>query len=43
MPIVALDLYNKFGLVPGGDILSGPGFVTKENADQTAALAGKYR
>jgi simple sugar transport system substrate-binding protein len=43
MPIIALDLYNKFGLVPGGDILSGPGFVTKENADQTAELAGKYR
>lgn len=43
MPIIALDLYNKYGLVPGGDILSGPGFVTKENAAQVKELAGRYR
>ena len=43
MPVIALDLYNKYGLVPGGDILSGPGFVTKANAEQVESLAGEYR
>jgi simple sugar transport system substrate-binding protein len=43
LPVVALDLYTKYGLVPGADVLSGPGFVTAENADAVAALAGTYR
>jgi simple sugar transport system substrate-binding protein len=43
MPIVALDLYKKYGLMPATDILSGPGFVTKSNADAVAKLAGQYR
>jgi simple sugar transport system substrate-binding protein len=43
LPIVGLHLYNKYRLVPGADVLSGPGFVTKANADAVAALAGKYR
>ena len=43
MPIIALDLYTKFGLVPASDILSGPGFVTKDTVAKVQALAGKYR
>jgi simple sugar transport system substrate-binding protein len=43
LPVVGLDLYVKYGLVPGADVLSGPGFVTKDNADAVAALAGQYR
>ncbi len=43
MPIIALDLYSKFGLVPASDILSGPGFVTKETVANVEKLAGKYR
>ena len=43
MPIIVLDLYNKYGLLPGSDIPSGPGFVTIENADQVLELAGTYR
>lgn len=43
LPIIGLDLYTKYGLVPGGDVLSGPGFVTSENVDAVSALAGKYR
>lgn len=43
LPIVVLDLYNKYGLLPGADIPSGPGFVTIENADQVLDLAGTYR
>jgi len=43
LPMVGLDLYTKYGLVPGGDVLSGPGYVTKENAAQVKKLAGQYR
>jgi simple sugar transport system substrate-binding protein len=43
MPIIALNLYSKYGIVPADDILSGPGFVTKNNVAQVAAVAGKYR
>lgn len=43
LPIVVLDLYNKFGLLPGADVPSGPGFVTSENAAQVLELAGTYR
>ncbi|MEM7198068.1 MAG: sugar ABC transporter substrate-binding protein [Pseudomonadota bacterium] len=43
MPVVVLKLYNAYGLLPGGDILSGPGFVTKENASQVLELAGTIR
>ncbi len=43
MPIIALDLYRKYGLMPATDILSGPGFVTKDNAADVAKLAGRYR
>jgi simple sugar transport system substrate-binding protein len=43
LPVIALDLYTKYGLVPANDILSGPGFVTKDNAAQVAKLAGTIR
>lgn len=43
LPIVVLDLYNKYGLLPGADVPSGPGFVTSENAAQVLELAGTYR
>lgn len=43
LPIVALVLYNKYGLVPGGDILSGPGFVTIDNAAAVKEFAGITR
>ncbi len=43
LPVIGLDLYVKYGLIPGGDILSGPGFVTKDNAAQVEKLAGTIR
>ena len=43
LPVIALDLYKRYGLLQANDVLSGPGFVTKENADQVAKLAGKVR
>jgi simple sugar transport system substrate-binding protein len=32
LPVVILRLYAKFGLMPGADVLTGPGFVTQANA-----------
>ena len=43
MPVVILALYNRYGLLPGNNINSGPGFVTKESVDLIAELAGEYR
>ena len=38
LPMVYLYLYNEFGLVPGGDVLTGPGFVDKTNVELIAEL-----
>ncbi|MBN9509622.1 MAG: sugar ABC transporter substrate-binding protein [Alphaproteobacteria bacterium] len=43
LPVIYLDLYKRYGLLQANDVLSGPGFVTKENADQVAKLAGTVR
>jgi len=42
-PVIGLDLYRKYGLVPGANVLTGPGFVTKENVQKVKALAGNVR
>ena len=39
LPIVMLRLYNKTGVMPGADVLTGPGFVTKENAADVISWA----
>ena len=41
--MIYLDLYKRYGLLQANDVLSGPGFVTKENADQVGKLAGTVR
>ena len=43
LPVIGLDLYNRYGLLQANDVLSGPGFVTKDNAGQVAKLAGTIR
>ncbi|MBF2735903.1 MAG: sugar ABC transporter substrate-binding protein [Betaproteobacteria bacterium AqS2] len=43
MPIVILKLHNAYGLTPGGDILSGPGFVTNDNVAIVEQFAGQTR
>ncbi len=32
LPVVLLRLHHKYGLIPGADVLTGPGFVTPDNA-----------
>ena len=41
LPIVILSLHAKYGLMPGADILTGPGFVTPETAAQVIDLSAK--
>jgi len=44
MPIVILHLYNtNAGMLPGANIVSGLGFVDKDNAGKVAELAGVTR
>jgi len=44
LPLTFLHLYNtNAGQLPGSNVLSGPGFVDRSNADAVQALAGKTR
>ena len=38
LPIVFLYLYNKYGLVPHGTVLTGPSIVDKSNVDLVAKM-----
>jgi len=41
LPIVLLKQYAQYGLMPAGTVMTGPGFVTQENAEQVIELAQK--
>jgi simple sugar transport system substrate-binding protein len=41
LPIAFLSLYKKYGLMPAGTVMTGPGFVTQENAAQVIELSQK--
>ena len=43
LPVVVLTLYNRYGVLPGNSINSGPGFVTKDSVELVEKLAGEYR
>ena len=43
LPIVVLTLNKRYGLMPGNNINSGPGFVTEANVELVEKLAGEYR
>ena len=43
MPISVLVLRNRYGVQPGNNINSGPGFVTKDNIGLVEKFAGEYR
>ena len=43
LSLITLSNYNRYGVVPANSVLSGPGFVTKDNVDLVVKLAGKYR
>ena len=41
LPIQLLRLYNLYGVMPAGTVMTGPGFVTKENAAQVIKLSAE--
>jgi len=41
--VVILTNLARYGVVPGNNINSGPGFVTKKNIALVEKLAGEYR
>jgi len=43
LPVVILTNLARYGVVPGNNINSGPGFVTKANIEIVEKLAGEYR
>ena len=43
LPVVVLANYDRFGVLPGNNINSGPGFVTKDALGKVEEFAGEYR
>jgi simple sugar transport system substrate-binding protein len=43
MPVVILANYDRYGVLPGNNINSGPGFVTKDGLEKVEKFAGEYR
>jgi simple sugar transport system substrate-binding protein len=41
LPVVFLVNYSKYGLIPGGNVASGPNLITKDKAPQVIDLATK--
>ncbi|ATJ84702.1 sugar ABC transporter substrate-binding protein [Halomonas beimenensis] len=39
LPVMFLDQYAEHGLLPAGDVPTGPGFVTQDNAEQVIELS----
>ncbi len=43
LPVVVLTNYDRYGVLPGNNINSGPGFVTKSGLTLVEKYAGEYR
>lgn len=43
IPIQVLTNYVRYGVVPANSILTGPGFVTKDNIERVESMAGQFR
>lgn len=43
MPVIVLANYQRFGVLPGNNINSGPGFITKDALAKVEEFAGEYR
>lgn len=43
LPVVILTNYDRYGVLPGNNINSGPGFVTKDGLGKVEEFAGEYR
>jgi len=43
MPVVIMTNYHRYGVLPGNNINSGPGFVTADGLTKIEEFAGEYR
>ena len=43
LPVVVLTNYHRYGVLPGNNINSGPGFVTADGLEKIEEFAGEYR
>lgn len=43
LPIVVLTNYHRYGVLPGNNINSGPGFITADGLELVEQYAGEYR
>jgi simple sugar transport system substrate-binding protein len=43
LPVIFLTQYARYGVMPSGNVNTGPGFITKKNIDLVEKLAGEYR
>ncbi|PZX13326.1 sugar ABC transporter substrate-binding protein [Celeribacter halophilus] len=43
LPVVILTNYDRYGVLPGNNVNSGPGFVTAEGLEKVEEFAGEYR
>ncbi len=43
LPVIVLTNYDRYGVLPGNNINSGPGFVTKNGLTLVEKYAGEYR
>ena len=41
LPVIFLANYAKYGLIPGGNVPSGPNLITKDKAAQVVDLSAK--
>ena len=43
LPVIVLANYHRFGVLPGNNINSGPGFVTADGLEKVEMFAGEFR
>lgn len=43
LPVIVLANYDRYGVLPGNNINSGPGFVTADGLEKVEEFAGEYR
>ncbi|WP_223421588.1 sugar ABC transporter substrate-binding protein [Tateyamaria pelophila] len=43
LPVVVMTNYHRYGVLPGNNINSGPGFVTADGLTKVEEFAGQYR
>jgi len=43
LPVVVMTNYHRYGVLPGNNINSGPGFVTADGLEMVEKYAGEYR